>query len=485
MKSEPQQVIEQNKEEFSGFYTSLRFVTPDAAYKASLKREELLNYLQSNAEWGFNRTKVDCSVLSPGCKACGEGTWSCLFINNICNANCFYCPTSQDEYSEPTTQTVQFPDVENYIAYIKKFGFKGISISGGEPFLTFDKTLRFVKKIKEEFKEDIYLWLYTNGILADKEKLLTLKEIGLNEIRFDIGAVGYKTDKVELACQIFDNVTVEIPAVPERKESLKELISHLKSIGVSYLNLHQIRCTPHNYKSLVKKGYTFLHGPKITVLESELTALELIRYAKENNIDLPINYCSFIYKYRYQRLAARRLFAPYVAKSYEDLTEAGLIRTLALIADADKIKKQTEKFELKGIPTEHYFLSGNNDKLFIKKYLWELIKPEDFTISLMYSKAFLLPHVSYRNIFKEISLNYGKKIAIERTSILNNEALSNNQVSLFDQFICNDPESLNDYRHIDTIFGEWREKCSVGEEIDFMIDVYDCEKLRWGLLDYY
>ena len=485
MKSEPQQIIEQNKEDFSDYYDFLRFVTPDEAYKASLRREKLLNYFQSNTKWGFNRTKVDCAVLSPGCKACGEGSWSCLFINNICNANCFYCPTSQDEHSEPTTQTVQFPDVDDYIAYVKKFNFKGVSISGGEPFLTFDKTFRFVKRIKEEFKENIYLWLYTNGILADREKLLALKEIGLNEIRFDIGAVGYKTDKVELACQIFDNVTVEIPAVPERQESLKELISYLTSIGVSYLNLHQIRCTPYNYKNLVKKGYTFLHGPKITVLESELTALELIRYAKENKIALPINYCSFIYKYRYQRLAARKLFAPYVARDYEDLTEAGLIRTLALIADADRIRKQIEKFELKGIPLEHYSLSGNDNKLYIKKYLWDLIIPEDFTISLMYSKAFLLPQVSYRNVFKEVSLREGRKVVIERTPILSSEALSNNQILLFDQFFCKDPESLNDYRHVDTVLGEWRNKCSVGEELDFMIDVYDCEKLRWGLLDYY
>ena len=484
MKSEPHQIIEQNKEEFSDFYNSLRFVTPEEAYVASLKKEELLNYLQSTAEWGYNKTKIDCSVLSPGCRSCGDGTWSCLFINNICNANCFYCPASQDEYSEPTTQTVQFPDVEDYIAYIEKFGFRGVSISGGEPFLTFDKTLHFVKRIKEEFKEDIYLWLYTNGIIKKKKKMLALKENGLNEVRFDIGAVGYKTDKVELACQIFDNVTVEIPAVPERQESLKELISYLKSIGVSYLNLHQIRCTSHNYKSLVKKGYTFLHGPKITVLESELTALELIRYAKENRIALPINYCSFIYKYRYQRLAARKLFAPYVAEDYEDLTEAGLIRTLAVSADIDKIKKQIEKFELKGIPLEHYYLSGDN-KLYIKKYLWGLIKPDDFTISLMYSKAFLLPQVSYRNVFREIFLRKGKKIVIERMPILNTKALSNNQISLFDQFICKDPESLNDYRHIDTILGEWRRKCSIGKELDFMIDVYDCEKLRWGLLDYY
>src|SRR6056297_1047013 len=120
MKSEPHQIIEQNKEEFSDFYNSLRFVTPEEAYVASLKKEGLLNYLQSTAEWGYNKTKIDCSVLSPGCRSCGDGTWSCLFINNICNANCFYCPTSQDEYSEPTTQTVQFPDVEDYIAYIEK-----------------------------------------------------------------------------------------------------------------------------------------------------------------------------------------------------------------------------------------------------------------------------------------------------------------------------------------------------------------------------
>jgi uncharacterized protein len=76
-------------------------------------------------------------------------------------------------------------------------------------------------------------------------------------------------------------------------------------MGINHLHLHQLRLTPHNRSKFKNRPYTFLHGEKVTVLESELTALALIRQASSQRLTLPINYCSFVYKHRYQRTAAR------------------------------------------------------------------------------------------------------------------------------------------------------------------------------------
>ena len=87
--------------------------------------------------------------------------------------------------------------------------------------------------------------------------------------------------------EIIPVVTVEIPAVPEDLEITKPLTAVLSSMGVKYLNLHQIRCTQFNRPKLVRRGYTFIHGPGVAVLETELAALELIRHTLDRNIPLP------------------------------------------------------------------------------------------------------------------------------------------------------------------------------------------------------
>jgi uncharacterized protein len=65
------------------------------------------------------------------------------------------------------------------------------------------------------------------------------------------------------------------------------------------------------------------------VLESELCALRLVRYALEQKIALPVNYCSFPYKRRFQHAAARRRAAQTVCAPGEVVTEPGYLRTLS------------------------------------------------------------------------------------------------------------------------------------------------------------
>jgi len=72
-----------------------------------------------------------------------------------------------------------------------------------------------------------------------------------------------------------------------------------------------------------------VHGEKVMVLESELAALRLIRYTIEKNIDLPVNYCSFPYKRRFQHAAARRRGIPFVQADQEEVTAAGYLRALS------------------------------------------------------------------------------------------------------------------------------------------------------------
>jgi len=244
-------------------------------------------------------------------------------------------------------------------------GFTGASVSGGEPLLTFDRTLRFIRAARLLCGDDIHLWMYTNGILVDEEKLAALKEAGLNEIRFDIGAVGYAVEKPALAARHIGRVTVEIPAVPGEEERLTALIRALAAAGVRHLNLHQLRMTPYSAERFIERGIVLRHGPKVLAAHSEMTALTILRETLRSGIVLPINYCSFLFKNTFQTRAARLRNAAVLGVMPEDITATGLIR--------DR--------------------SGD-------------------TIS--YHTAQTRPQVSFAHPFKEVRLSSGKKIVIEK-----------------------------------------------------------------------
>lgn len=323
-------LIEQNKREFGLIYNQLKKVGYYQSFEAEDSRSRSLESLKEVVAYAFNHTKPYAHAISPGCWLCGQGEWSCLFLNNRCNCNCFYCPTAQTNDRLPETQGLSFLEPEPYIEYLRKFGFKGASISGGEPLLAFPLALDFISRIRKEFGNEMYLWLYTNGRLLTEDMAQQLADAGLNEIRFDISATGYSVKFLKRALGKIPHVTVEIPAIPEDLNKLKSAILTLNQLGGSFLNLHQLRLTPFNSKKLLSRNYTFLHGQKMTVLESELAAVEILAYVFENELKLPVNYCSFQYKNHFQKAGFRRKFGHFVLEPAEEITANGFIRRISL-----------------------------------------------------------------------------------------------------------------------------------------------------------
>ncbi len=431
---------EQNQREYGERYAQLRFLDGDRRLAASVERRQLLEALAGAVETGCYGTKLDCRRLSPGCRLCVEGVWSCLFVNGRCNCDCFYCPTDQESLGLPTTNTVEFRTPRDYVEYVERFGFRGVSLSGGEPLLTPGRTLGFLRGVRERFGEQVHLWLYTNGSLLTPALVRDLAAAGLDEIRFDIGATAYALKPAALAVGSIPCVTVEIPAIPEEQALLEQKLGEMQRLGVNHLNLHQLRLTPYNFPKLAGRGYTFVHGEKVTVLESELTALRLIRYGLEQGLDLPVNYCSFVYKNRYQRTAARRRNAAFVRKPTEDLTENGHLRQLALLGPAPELARQAERLAAAGVPAERWSLAG--ERLAFAAELWPLLEPGACRLQVGYSEAAQLPAVSYRNFFVEVRLPGGKKVVVEKRKVCPDRVLEGPAVAAFaQQFLQEGPGS--------------------------------------------
>lgn len=409
--------ITANMAEFGEGGGALNWVTGARAQAAEADRARLLAAMGDTVTMAHRQSKPHLGPLSPGCRICGEGAWSCLFINGICNCRCAYCPTPQLDVAVPTTNRIPFDRASDYADYVRHFGFTGASISGGEPLMTLDRTLHYIHTLRQRIGDGLHIWLYTNGTLLNADTVSRLKDAGLSEIRFDISAADYSLKALGLAAGRIPLVTVEIPAIPEDGERLAELMPSLRDAGVGHLNLHQLRLTPHNSQYLAKLPYTFVHGERVTVLESELTALKIVQMAAVKNIGLPINYCSFAYKYRCQRAAVRRRTAAMIQKGHEGITESGYIRQFSLCGTAEHIRGQADRLTACGADPSRWSVSGKMDKLMFHECLWPLLDDPACAAMVGYAQAVLVPHISYRCAFTEVHVGNGRKLFIEKQPV--------------------------------------------------------------------
>lgn len=282
-------------------------------------------------------SKLYTGELSPGCTSCTQGKWACLYINGLCTRHCFYCPQDRTPTEErqpmPQDEPMEFRSPAEYVRYLKTFDFTGIGISGGEPFMVFDKLTEYIRAIRRAFGRKKYIWVYTNGDLVTGERLKLLGKLRLNEIRFDISANHYDLTMVKTAVKYIPTITIEIPAIPEDLAIIKGKLRQIENAGVKHLNIHQLMTTGHNRQAFKRRGYTLLKGPfinkHIPVLESELAGYEILKAAIKMNLKTHVNYCSTWYKARFQATAFSNRYAPFCKDEGEVVTEAGYVRRLS------------------------------------------------------------------------------------------------------------------------------------------------------------
>jgi pyruvate formate-lyase activating enzyme-like uncharacterized protein len=249
------------------------------------------------------------------------------------------------EERESSTDGMTFLNPAEHISFLKTFQIRGVGFSGGEPLLVLDRLLSHITAVRQEFGNTLYLWMYTNGDGVDRSALKKLQDAGLDEIRFDLSARKYDLAPVVLSKEYLRTVTVEIPAIPEDLELLKDMLGEMESAGVDFLNLHQLYADEYNYKALRQRRYHFLHQPPIPVFESELCALKVLVFAREYGVQLPINYCGSAYKDRFQGRDGRIRQSRVVLRDFEEITSAGYIRSFRVRDSTDKIERMVRRLE--------------------------------------------------------------------------------------------------------------------------------------------
>lgn len=263
-------------------------------------------------DWGMTVSNCGKENLSPGCQSCKDGRWICLFPSFACNAECKFCPRLTKGMVEKPLMSQMTQDLLLMAIDAHKDKISGISISGGELFFkNYGIAKNLIKRIKMNYPH-IYLWGYTNGIAAAKDNMQELRDLGLDELRFNLAATDFEQgiiDKVkEHAVKIFPWVTVEVPIYSESFHHLikRDKLKELADMGVKQLNLAEVRVpTPgvDDDNDLSPAARHFLNYEEIyqfdsmsikvlSVVQSRLYTYDILEYAHRQNIDIRINDCS-------------------------------------------------------------------------------------------------------------------------------------------------------------------------------------------------
>jgi pyruvate formate-lyase activating enzyme-like uncharacterized protein len=239
--------------------------------------------------------------LSKGCRACKDGGWLCIFAGYACNLSCSFCP--QEHFVKADKKgyfrNIKIQDIKDCLEQYGKEYFRGLSYSGGEPFLFLDSVLSFSKFVAGRWPH-IYQWLYTNGLLAGRDQLKRLAGSGINEIRIDLLASNFSKavmKKLPAARKYFEFLSVEIPSLPGVYDQLinKKMIHRLEESGVDQLNLAEMCLTEHNfgnYPAMPVYAYRSDFFTGMSPVDSRILTYKIMKYAIDNKLKMVINDCS-------------------------------------------------------------------------------------------------------------------------------------------------------------------------------------------------
>lgn len=266
--------------------------------------------------------------LPEGCIRCLRGEKATIFITGLCDGKCWYCPISQYRKNKDVifVDDRKVSSLEEIVDYLKKYRFKGSAITGGEPLLVIERTVKLIKLIKDTLGENHHIHLYTNGLKANLNILKELKKAGLDEIRFHpIKEAVW--NNIKKSIEVGLRTGIEIPVIPRREEYIKRIILRAEKIGAEFVNLNELEYSETNLISLKMRGLK-PHPTKPTILGSYKLGTSIIKWASKNTKRIIVHLCpsqakdSIQYARKLIRIARRSV------KPWMEVTERGLLRTL-------------------------------------------------------------------------------------------------------------------------------------------------------------
>ena len=270
---------------------------------------------QRGAQFCNAGASIRVGWISQACVECtgnrGSETFSTTFK---CHRDCYFCFNhNQADYDKFVREGCPWEEGLDRASHTYQH-LACLGLTGGEPLLNIDDTIRFLERAGELFP-DTHKRMYTSGDLLTEESARRLRGAGLQEIRFSV-----KNDdpeqlqqrvlaNMELAGRYIPDVMVEMPIVPGTEEEMKALMHHFDAAGIKGMNLLEF-CFPfHSWDEFARRGFEVRNPPfdvmydygysgGLPIAGSEELALSLMLYAMDEGLSFGMHYCSLDNKHR-------------------------------------------------------------------------------------------------------------------------------------------------------------------------------------------
>jgi len=193
--------------------------------------------------------------LAKGCNECVKGNKSVYFITGLCSSDCFFCPISDEKKNKDVIYINEWPTkkTRDISREIELCSSTGVGMTGGDPLLCMDRTVKAIRLLKK--KIDFHIHLYTPLDHVDRKKLARLAAAGLDEIRFHPDIDDDRLwERLELAREFDWDVGIEIPVIPGKLRETKRLLDFIAG-KVDFLNLNELEFSDTNYNRILEHGF--------------------------------------------------------------------------------------------------------------------------------------------------------------------------------------------------------------------------------------
>ncbi len=274
---------------------------------------------------GADPTGSMYTKMCRGCRLCRKGAKMVLFVTGACARDCFYCPLSGERRGKDVVyaneRQVHFDD--DVIAEAKRMRALGTGITGGEPLLRLDRTLHYIRLLKDKFGKRHHIHLYT-GISPSGRVLRRLREAGLDEIRFHPPMEEWRGFKktgfyraLKRSMELGMDAGVEIPAIGP----IPEIAQAVHETG-AFLNLNELEFSDTNSKALKERGYRLANDTSNAVWGSHKTAHQIVLNTLANT---RTRYCSSRFKDAVQLRERLKRTARTTARPFDEISDDGTI----------------------------------------------------------------------------------------------------------------------------------------------------------------
>ena len=287
--------------------------------------------------------------IAKGCKQCVVGKKLVLFISGVCSEKCWYCSLSKKRKNKDViwANERECKNIAGVIKEAEESNALGCGITGGNPLLFLNRTIKYAKALKKRFGKSFHIHIYLPTRLVDEKNLKKLAKY-IDEIRFhpefliDKSMFYNDIEKIKLASFFWkkENIGIELPIIPEKKKEILSFILLVKN-KIGFVNLNEFELSDTNFNIVTRKYKLKENG--YVVADSKKAGLWILRQLASKKAGLKVHLCTAELKnwHQYKNRLLRHKILPFSKRTRDGTIVYFAVNGKIKPGYYDKKKKRT------------------------------------------------------------------------------------------------------------------------------------------------